>query len=164
MTHERIGIFEILADNGEKYHFRRLTVRCTRCGSVAERAYASVQTFRSKACQHCPRRLAKQAIVELIRAHGPQTTTTIERGLSPEHTRKRCNLVKILDELVKEGEIVRYHPLGWSRTWMFELTHLPSPSARSTTGAAGAASELRRPSAGATASPCLEDGPSRSTA
>ena len=159
-----MGIFEVLADDGEKYHARTLTVRCTRCGTVAERTYASVQTFRSKACQHCPRRLAKQAIVELIRAHGPQTTTTIERGLPPEHTRKRCNLVKILDELVKEGEIVRYHPLGWSRTWMFELTHLPSPSARSTTGAVGAASASSPPNAEATASPCLEGGPSRSTA
>ena len=159
-----IGIFEVLDDNGEKYHFRQVTVRCTRCGDIAERAYASVQTAKSKACQHCPRRLAKQAIVAMIRDHGPQTTTTIERGLSSEHTRKRCNLVKILDELVKEGEIVRYHPLGWSRTWMFELTHLPSPSARSTTGAAGAASASSPPSDEATASPSREDGPSRSTA
>lgn len=158
-----LGIFEVLDDNGEKYHFRQLTVRCTRCGAVAERTYASVQTARSKACQHCPRRLAKQAIVELIRDYGPQTTTTIERGLPNEHMRKRCNLVKILDELVQEGEIVRYHPLGWSRTWMYELTHLPQ-SDRSTTGAAGAASASRRPSAETTASPCLEGGPSRSTA
>ena len=158
-----MGIFEVLDDNGEKYHFRQVTVRCTRCGDIAERAYASVQTTKSKACQHCPRRLAKQAIVELIRAHGPQTTTTIERGLPPEHTRKRCNLVKILDELVQEGEIVRYHPLGWNRTWMFELTHLPQ-SARNTTGDAGAASASRRPNDEATASPCLEGGPSRSTA
>lgn len=158
-----IGIFEVLAADGEKYHFRRLTVRCTRCGAVAERTYASVVSRQGAGCQHCPRRLAKQAIVAMIRDHGPQTTTTIERGLPNEHMRKRRNLVKILDELVQEGEIVRYHPLGWSRTWMYEATHL-SPLVQSTTGAAGAARRSQRPSAAAIASPCLEDGPSRHTA
>lgn len=118
-----MGIFEVLADDGEKYHARTLTVRCTLCGSVAERTYASVQTFRSKACQHCPRRLAKRAIVELLRERGPLKRSHIERLLPAAHTRKTANLVSILAELVEAGEIVRFHPLGWHRTWMYEVTH-----------------------------------------
>ena len=122
-TPRTLGIFEVLDDNGEKYHFRQLTVRCTRCGTVAERSYASVQTFRSKACQHCPRRLAKNAIVELLRERGPLIRRHIERLLPAAHARKRANLVAILAELVEAGEIVRFHPLGWHRTWMYEVTH-----------------------------------------
>jgi hypothetical protein len=118
-----LGIFEVLADDGEKYHFRQLTVRCTLCGSVAERTYASVQTARSSACQHCPRRLAKQAIVELLRERGPLIRRHIERLLPAAHARKSANLVAILAELVEAGEIVRFHPMGWSRTWMYEVTH-----------------------------------------
>ena len=118
-----MGIFEVLADDGEKYHARRVTVRCTLCGSVAERAYASVQTAKSKACQHCPRRLAKRAIVELLRERGPLKRSHIERLLPAAHTRKTANLVAILAELVEAGEIVRFHPMGWNRTWMYEVTH-----------------------------------------
>ena len=118
-----LGIFEVLDDNGEKYHFRQVTVRCTRCGDIAERAYASVQTAKSKACQHCPRRLAKQAIVELLRERGPLKRSHIERLLPAAHTRKTSNLVAILAELVEAGEIVRFHPMGWNRTWMYEVTH-----------------------------------------
>ena len=44
------GVFEVLAEDGEKYDFRRLTVRCTRCGAVAERSQASVRTRRGAAC------------------------------------------------------------------------------------------------------------------
>lgn len=118
-----MGIFEVLADDGEKYHARRVTVRCTLCGSIAERAYASVQTAKSKACQHCPRRLAKQAIVELLRERGPLIRRHIERLLPAARARKRANLVAILAELVEAGKIVRFHPMGWNRTWMYEVTH-----------------------------------------
>lgn len=156
-----MGIFEVLADDGEKYHARTLTVRCTLCGSVAERTYASVQTAKSSACQHCPRRLAKSAIVELLRERGPLIRRHIERLLPAAHARKRANLVAILAELVEAGEIVRFHPLGWHRTWMYEVTHRSDPS---TTGAAGAASASSPPSDEATASPSREGGPSRSTA
>ena len=118
-----MGIFEVLADDGEKYHARRVTVRCTLCDTVAERTYASVQSRQGASCKHCPRRLAKRAIVELLRERGPLTGRHIERGLPPKHTRKTSNLVAILAELVEAGEIVRFHPLGWHRTWMYEVTH-----------------------------------------
>jgi hypothetical protein len=123
MTHERIGIFEILADNGEKYHFRRLTVRCTRCGAVAEREYASVKSRSSRTCQHCPRRLVKRAIVELLRARGELTGRHIGRLLPPEHTRRRDKLAEILVELVEAGEVVRFRATGEQRTWTYDVTH-----------------------------------------
>ena len=161
MTYKRIGVFEVLAEDGEKYDFRRLTVRCTRCGAVAERSQASVRTRLGAACQHCPRRLAKRAIVELLRERGPLKRSHIERLLPAAHTRRAAKLVAILAELIEAGEIVRYHPEGWQRTWMYAATHLSDPS---TTGAVGAASASSPPNDEATASPCLEGGPSRSTA
>lgn len=118
-----IGIFEVLADDGEKYHFRRLTVRCTRCGAVAERTYASVVSRQGAGCQHCPRRLAKQAIVELLRTQGPLKRLDIERMLPKEHRRREARTLEILGELIESGEIVRFHPIGWLRTWMYDATH-----------------------------------------
>ena len=122
-VHRMMGIFEVLADDGEKYHARRVTVRCTLCDTVAERTYASVQSRQGASCKHCPRRLAKRAIVELLRERGPLKRSHIERLLPAAHTRNTSNLVAILAELVEAGEIVRFHPLGWHRTWMYEVTH-----------------------------------------
>ena len=118
-----LGVFEILADDGEKYHFRKLTVRCTRCGAVAERTYASVISRQGVGCQHCPRRLAKRAIVELLRTRGPLKRLDIERSLPEEHRRREKRTIEMLDELIGDGEIVRFHPMGWYRTWMYDAVH-----------------------------------------
>lgn len=155
---ERIGIFDVLYDDVGKYHVRRVVVRCTICGTVAERAYSSVQTAKSKSCQQCPRRLAKNAIVALLRERGELKVRHIERLLNPKHARERGSLVKILAELIESGEVVRFHPKEWTRTWMYAATHLSDPN---TTGVAGAASASRQPSDAVPASHSLEDGISR---
>lgn len=137
----RIGVFEVLNDNGEKYDTRKLVVRCTICATVTERRYASVTQYDRKTCIHCPRRLAKDRILAFIRKR-PRTRAEVSDMLG----RNRNNVIRVLREMLDDGEIIRYRSERTRQPWLYA-----SPSVPNTTGAVGAASACSLPSASETA-------------
>lgn len=114
----RIGIFEVLADNGEKYMSRKLVVRCSLCGTVDEKRYASITQYTAKACIHCKRRKSRDAVVALLRER-PRTRAEIAKVLGCH----RNNVIRILRAMLDDGEIIRYRgDYRRTTTWLYEAT------------------------------------------
>ena len=114
----RIGIFEVLDDNGEKYDTRKLVVRCTTCATVTERRYASVTQYTAKACIHCKRRKSRDVVVAFLRT-GPKTNAEIAKVLGCH----RNNVIRILRAMLDDGEIIRYRgDFRRTTTWLYEAT------------------------------------------
>jgi len=115
---ERLGIFNVLEDDGEKYSVRKLLIQCSKCGTISERTYASaLGTQYSKSCQRCNREHAMVRIVDALKARGPMRRRHIERVASGLPTKIHL----LLNEMVELGRVVRYHtPEEGMRAWVYE--------------------------------------------
>ena len=113
-----IGVFEILDDDGGKFPFRSLVVRCTVCGTVAERLYKSVSGYSGEGCIHCPRALEKTAVVAELAAAGSLTVLALARRR--RHSTRYMR--ELLAELLREERVIRYIDEGRANRHIYEAT------------------------------------------
>lgn len=113
-----IGVFEVLDDDGGKFPFRSLVVRCTVCGTVAERRYKSVAAYGGEGCIHCPRALEKASVVAQLVEAGPLTVLALARRR--RHSTRYMR--ELLAELLREERVIRYIDESMANRHIYEAT------------------------------------------
>lgn len=132
---DRIGVFEIVdpGDQGQKQLFRVARAACTVCRTEFERTIHSLiagAMVDAYGCSACPRVEARRIVLDVLSDGEPRLTTELWR--ESRGVRQQRHFQRLLDALVEEGVIEKFHLKHETRRWAYRL-------AANTTGDAPAA-------------------------
>jgi len=124
---DRIGVFELVdaGDPAQKLLFRRVVAACTVCGAHHERTLHSLTAgamVEAYGCSSCPRMESRRVVLDVLADGTPRRTTDIWRRSGM--IRQQRHFQRILDTLIAEGLVEKFHNQNETRRWVYRITQL----------------------------------------